>query len=210
MARLGKTRGPVVHLKRERKAMAIEAIISDFLKVGIEDQTILDIGSGNGEISEYFAVRNTVESVDVEDKRNAHGAANFRVVDSEVLPFDADTFDIVLSHHVIEHVEDQDKHLREIARVMKRGGIAYLATPNRSSPIMEGHVGNDLVLRWPEMIPLFRSAGFTATEYGWRVVRSPAKFHAEFSFGRFIPTPIVRLLRRFFPSHMFVLELPKT
>lgn len=210
MARIGKTRGPVVHLERREKARAIEAILADFVGRDIEGFRILDIGSGNGGISEYFAQNNQVESVDVEDKRSdetkLNGVAAFTVVDSEALPFDDNQFDIVLSHHVIEHVSDHKRHLSEISRVTKKQGFAYLATPNKSSPVMEGHVGNDMVLRWPEMVPLFEEMGFKVSEYGWKVVRSPRQFHAEFAFGRFLPTPLVRLLRRFFPSHMFIIE----
>ena len=50
------------------------------------------------------------------------------------LPFDDARFDVVISNHVIEHVGDeaaQHAHLREIRRVMKADGSAYLAVPNR-------------------------------------------------------------------------------
>ena len=44
------------------------------------------------------------------------------------LPFKAGTFDLVLSHAVIEHVPDADRYLRECRRVMTPGGRFYLST----------------------------------------------------------------------------------
>ena len=202
-------RGPVVHLDRHRKALMIDAILHDYLAQPVRDFDLLDIGSGNGDISEFFAEKNRVASVDVVDQRRAPGKARFSLVDSELLPYDAGSFDIVLSHHVIEHVPDQALHLAEIRRVLRADGVAYLATPNRASPIMEGHVGNEQVLRWPAMKPFLDSAGFRVAEYGWRVVCEPDTFFAERRFGRFLPPLVARALRRFYPSHMFVL-VPRT
>jgi SAM-dependent methyltransferase len=44
------------------------------------------------------------------------------------LPFPAGTFDLVLSHAVIEHVPDAPLYLRECARVLAAGGHVYLST----------------------------------------------------------------------------------
>lgn len=203
---MARGRGAVVHLDRHEKARMIEAIIADAVDAPVSGYTILDIGTGNGDIAEYFAKANTVASVDVEDRRRAPGRADFSAVTSEVLPHEADGFDVVMSHHVIEHVDDQDRHLTEMRRVCRSDGLVYLATPNRSSPIMEGHVGNDMVLRYRDMAPLFQRNGFAVTEYGWRLVRQPDRFNAEHRFGRWIPTPIAKLLRRVYPSHAFVLR----
>lgn len=198
-------RGPVVQLDRNAKAKQVEAIIAHALGRPISGLRVLDVGSGNGDISEYFARHNQVDSVDVEDRRREPGEANFVAVDDELLPFADATFDLVLSHHVIEHVSDHREHLRELRRVVRPEGHVYLATPNRSSPIMEGHVGNDMVLRWPEMRPLLETSGYVVEEYGWRLVKYPDQFHAEQRFGRMLPTPIAKLLRRFYPSHAFMM-----
>ena len=49
----------------------------------------------------------------------------------EALPFPADTFDTVLSHEVIEHVEDDRQAVAEMVRVLKPGGRAVIFCPNR-------------------------------------------------------------------------------
>jgi SAM-dependent methyltransferase len=56
--------------------------------------------------------------------RNLH----FLLADGMALPFDGGSFDLVLSHAVIEHVADAPLYLRECARVLKPGGRVYLST----------------------------------------------------------------------------------
>ena len=200
-------RGPVVHLDRTDKAHMITAVLGDHLRRPVEGYRTLDIGCGNGGISEFLARSNQHFAVDIADKRNNKDARYaFQVVDSEALPFPDDFFDIVVSHHVIEHVVDQGLHLDEIHRVLAPAGIAYLATPNRSSPIMEGHVGNDRVLRYRDMGPLFHQHRFKTSEYGVRVVKYAARFHGEFRHGAWLPLSVLELMRPLFPSHVFVLE----
>jgi ubiquinone/menaquinone biosynthesis C-methylase UbiE len=45
--------------------------------------------------------------------------------------FQDNSFDSVVSFQVIEHIEDDSLFLKEIHRVLKPGGVAYLTTPNR-------------------------------------------------------------------------------
>ena len=49
----------------------------------------------------------------------------------EHLPFPAHTFDTVLSHEVIEHVQDDRAAVAEMVRVLKPGGRAVIFCPNR-------------------------------------------------------------------------------
>jgi SAM-dependent methyltransferase len=53
---------------------------------------------------------------------------HFAQADGMALPFGAGTFDLVLSHAVIEHVADAPLYLRECARVLASGGHMYLST----------------------------------------------------------------------------------
>lgn len=49
------------------------------------------------------------------------------------LPFENETFDIVICNHVLEHIEDDAKAMRELYRVMKRGGWGIFQVPMKTS-----------------------------------------------------------------------------
>jgi SAM-dependent methyltransferase len=52
----------------------------------------------------------------------------------ENLPYPADSFDLILSHEVLEHVADDARAAREMLRVLKPGGRAVIFVPNRGYP----------------------------------------------------------------------------
>jgi ubiquinone/menaquinone biosynthesis C-methylase UbiE len=57
--------------------------------------------------------------------RNAEGLGldvDGRVADAERIPYDDDTFDLVVGHAVLHHIPDLDTALREVLRVLKPGG----------------------------------------------------------------------------------------
>ena len=51
-------------------------------------------------------------------------------IDVTALRFDDSTFDLVICNHVLEHVPDDRRAMREIARVLKPGGEAILLVPD--------------------------------------------------------------------------------
>ena len=52
----------------------------------------------------------------------------------EFLPLPTSTFDLILSHEVIEHVQDDRAAIREMVRALKPGGRLTLFCPNRGYP----------------------------------------------------------------------------
>jgi len=52
----------------------------------------------------------------------------------EALPFPEGSFDLILSHEVIEHVQDDRKAVREMVRALRSGGRIVLFCPNRGYP----------------------------------------------------------------------------
>ncbi len=131
---------------RETKARHIVELLQE-VAGPLADKAVLDIGTGSGHIASYVArYTGSLISVDVVDERLERDF-EFRQVESEMLPFEAGSFDVVVSNHAVEHVNDQPAHLREIARVLRPGGVCYMATPNRWRPI-EPHFGLPL-LSWP-------------------------------------------------------------
>ncbi len=202
-----KGKGPVEYLNRSRKARMIEAFLRDALGQDITGNKILDVGSGNGQISSYFVDKNIVTGVDVEEKdADENKKYKFILLSNENLPFEDNEFDIVISHHVIEHVSNQILHLNEIYRVLKKDGVAYIGCPNGGSPFMAGHKGNKMVPNSREIKDLMSLAKFQYTDCYTKLLAEPSKYHCELSIGRYIPAMFIRLFKSWYPGHCFILK----
>lgn len=74
----------------------------------------------------------------------------------EALPYPDGLFDLVLSHEVIEHVQDDRAYAAEMLRVLRRGGRAIVFCPNRLYPFEthghywrgQYHFGNTPLINW--------------------------------------------------------------
>ena len=138
------------------KARKIELILASHISV--QNCKILEIGCGSGVISNYFSkLGNDVHAVDVIDQRTIKEGYAYTQVSGVILPFDDNTFDIVITNHVIEHVgesDNQNLHLDEIKRVLKPNGVGYLAVPNKWS-LFESHYKLPLLSWLPRRIADF-------------------------------------------------------
>lgn len=121
---------------RARKAAKVRALLSDV--ADLEGARVLEVGTGSGAIAASLAEAvgplGRVEAIDVVDERVVKEGVRFTRVEGTEVPFEDASFDVVISNHVIEHVGDRDeqlRHLRELCRVLRPGGWAYLAMPNR-------------------------------------------------------------------------------
>ncbi len=122
---------------RRRKAQKVAGILRRLAPLG-SGELVLDVGCGAGFIADHLCrIGCSVVALDTADYRAASGS-DLILGRAENLPFPSDTFSIVVSSQVIEHVVDSAAHLREIRRVLAPGGIAYVATPNRFA-VLEPH-----------------------------------------------------------------------
>jgi len=65
----------------------------------------------------------------------AHRKANqLTCASAEMLPYPDNTFDLILSHEVLEHVQDDHHAAAEMIRVLKPAGRLILFVPNRGYP----------------------------------------------------------------------------
>lgn len=73
--------------------------------------------------------------VDLERAREARQRAEQILAGiGEKLPFPSDTFDLILSHEVLEHVQDDRAAIEEMVRTLKPGGRFVIFVPNRGYP----------------------------------------------------------------------------
>jgi len=96
----------------------------------VKGKKLLDIGCGDGVLSYLFAKEGyEVSGIDYSDiaiefakEKTKNLNIDFRQGSAYELPFEDNSFDIVVSSDVIEHLEDMPLYLSEIKRVVKRGG----------------------------------------------------------------------------------------
>lgn len=108
---------------------------------GEGDQTILDIGSKDGEIIARLASQFDCRGVGVDlrfDLTTTSDSASFLEADAFRLPFNDESFDAVICNMVFEHIPDEDAVIREVKRVLSPDGVFVLIFPNRVFPL-EGH-----------------------------------------------------------------------
>lgn len=141
---------------------------------------VLDDGCGGGGMCVSVAEEAPwVVGLDLSDRfRNAgerlaleKGVSNVRFTqaDGGALPFRDASFDVVLSHAVIEHVADPASYLREARRVLTPGGVLFLQT----APYLSPHGSHLPRLKVPVPLHLLvgRRAAFAAS--CWLARRAP-------------------------------------
>ena len=117
----------------------------------LKDKQVLDVGCGDGVLSYLFAKEDAkVSGIDYSDiaiefaKEKTKGLnINFQQGSAYELPFEDNSFDIVISSDVIEHLEDVEKYLSEINRVVKSTeGIIIISTPVKFTeyPLDKEHI----------------------------------------------------------------------
>ena len=95
--------------------------------------TILDVGCGTGANLKMLATLGKAEGVDISPQAvefcRQRGLDSVKLGAAEQLPFENDSFDIVTSLDVIEHLDDDVAGLREMRRVLRPDGHLLLFVP---------------------------------------------------------------------------------
>lgn len=98
---------------------------------------LLEVGCGNGVVlRNLLSLGWNAKGCDLDGESIKVCRANGLDVDHgslESLQFATDSFDAVVSTHVIEHVDDPVSFLNECFRIMKQGGQLRIVTPNIQS-----------------------------------------------------------------------------
>ena len=127
----------------------------------LTDARVLVAGCGVGMYAGQIRARYTerVDAFDIEISRVRVARKGLRgaiVAAGEGIPFADSSFDVVLSHEVIEHVRDDRRAIQEMLRVARSGGRVLLFCPNRWYPFEthghywrgEYHFGNSPLINY--------------------------------------------------------------
>lgn len=115
-----------VFLTEMRLKAALESIVSPLAVAGMD---CLDVGCG-ARPYEYLFERGTYTGIDVEDSgRSISMKQPDYFYNGRELPFKNNSFDLIISTQVLEHVPDPLSILKEMARVCKPGGDVVISLP---------------------------------------------------------------------------------
>lgn len=115
----------------------------EFAEKYCKNKIVLDFGCGTGYGSYYIskvakkviAVDISQEAIDLCKKNYKNENLTFKLIDDlsyKDLKIENETFDVVLSFQVIEHIYDRTKYVSEIKRILKKNGKFICATPDKS------------------------------------------------------------------------------
>lgn len=139
----GENRIPFAHLAN---SVPVYLIFKHFLKQHKKRSAkILDIGCGTGRnisfVSETLGKNNYIfhgidystDCIEYAKNQYKNQGVLFKAYSGKKLPFKDNSFDFVVSSHVLEHVKKEYSllYLSEISRVLKKSGISVIGTPNR-------------------------------------------------------------------------------
>jgi len=119
---------------------------------------ILDIGCGGGLLSEPMSrLGADVVGIDASEKNikiaKMHAEKNNLKIDYKITsPEKLKTnkkFDVILNMEIVEHVEDVNFFIKSCAKLLKKNGIMFVATLNKTlKSYVFGIIGAEYIMRW--------------------------------------------------------------
>lgn len=119
--------------------------------------TCVDIGCGGGYISyeitkhsncKIIGIDSSKEAIDFALKNNSNPNIEYLVASAENIPLQDESADIVLCIGVLEHIQNIDKALKEINRILKPKGRIVVVTSNCFSTMFFDRIIKQLFNRW--------------------------------------------------------------
>ena len=132
--------------------------IKDNSNEPLKNLSVLDIGCGGGLMSEPITrLGGKVTGIDASEKNikvaKLHAEKNNLTINylnkSPENLNDKEKYDVILNLEIVEHVEDLQLYLKSFSRLLKKNGIMFTATLNRTfTSFIKAILGAEYVLRW--------------------------------------------------------------
>ena len=121
----------------------LEPMVDELLHL-VADESLLDVGTGPGDFPARVrrsGHRGRIVGVDasagmIDRARARCGDVQWSIADAQALPLADRSFDVVTARHMLYHVPDVPRALREIKRVLTPGG-RFLAITNANDYLVE-------------------------------------------------------------------------
>lgn len=129
-----------------------------------QNDKILEIGCGIGSIVfELGQAGHDIIGTDISNEAIEYGLKKYNnihleVQPAEALPYENESFDIVLSFDLFEHIAKIDKHVSEVYRILRKGGYYLFQTPNKYSNMVFETLYHKS-LKWRRAHPSLHSPG---------------------------------------------------
>jgi SAM-dependent methyltransferase len=180
-----------VNARAKARLFRIRETIEEFVATyHLSRAHVLDVGSGEGLLQD---VVEDYTGLDISATARAKYHKRFVQADARAMPFPDGSYDAVWTIWVLEHVPNPEQALREIRRVLKPGGLLYLAPAWLCSdlaangypvrPYSDFGIGGKLI---KASVPLQNSAAFHALYMlpiratrlaAWKLERQPTRLH---------------------------------
>jgi SAM-dependent methyltransferase len=151
---------------------------------------VLDAGCGSGRMLQELAAYGEVSGIELDQDAAAFAASRghgeVRVGRLEELPWEPDTFELIICLDVIEHTAHDRRTLAELRRVCRPGGWLLVTVPAYQALWSLHDVANHHYRRYSR-----RTLRMAALEAGWNVLRMTA-----FNSVLLAPAAAVRLAQR--------------
>lgn len=105
-------------------------VVEQLLRSCDSAKRVLDIPAGEGAFSQRLTTDYDVTSADIQDSLKAKGCHFAQANMNERLPWDDESFDVVVCIDGIEHLERTFDFVEECHRILRPGGHLILSTPN--------------------------------------------------------------------------------
>jgi len=169
-------------------------------RYGRHGTRLLEVGSGMGHLVGQLEDTFETYGMDlnhwaVNQSKEVVQKTQLQTASAQELPFADGTFNVVIIKHIVEHLPEPQKAIREIGRVTERGGTLILATPNLDSLLKPWKGKSWIGYQDPTHISLKRPAEWLSfiEGAGFELIKVFADGFWDVPYIRYVPKQIQKL-----------------